>query len=136
MQLHNSTGTVLFFLVLLLPVWLQAGELQTRFDAGNAAYSRGEYDKAIEIYKNIIVEEGSGAGLLYNLANSYAQKGQVGLAILNYERALKLRPADADILGNLAKVRKDSGLFTEEPGKLEQFFRVFSIDGWTIVAFA
>lgn len=136
MQLQKSIGGVLFFLALLLPVWLPAGELETFFTAGNAAYSQGEYDKAIEIYNNILAEEGNGAGLLYNLANSYAQKGRVGLAILNYERALKILPADADILGNLAKVRKDSGLFTEKPGKVEQFFSLLSIDGWTIGAFA
>ena len=136
MQAHKVTGGILLFLGLLVTVWLQAVELETRFNAGNVAYSRGEYDKAIEIYEKIVAEEGSGAGLLYNLANSYARKGQVGLAILNYERALKIHPADADILGNLSKVRKDSGLFTEEPEKVEQFFQVLSIDGWTIGAFA
>ena len=118
----------------LSPLVLQAGDVESRFESANAAYSLGEYDKAIKIYKDIIEHEGSGSGLMYNLANSYAQKGQIGLAILNYERALKLSPSDPDILGNLAKVRKDKGLFAEEPGKVALLFSTLSIDGWSTVA--
>jgi len=119
----------------LSPLVLQAEDVESLFESGNAAYSVGEYDKAIGIYKEIIAHEGSGLGLLYNLANSYAQKGQIGLAILNYERALKLSPSDPDIRGNLAKVRKDKGLFTKEPGKVARLFSTLSLDGWSTVAF-
>lgn len=128
-----SRVLIVFFLV-LFPLLLQAEDVESRFESGNVAYSVGEYDKAIEIYKEIIASEGNGSGLLYNLANSYAQKGLLGLAILNYERALKLSPSDADILGNLAKVRKDKGLFAKEPGKVARLFSTLSIDGWSTVA--
>lgn len=123
----------MFFLI-FFPLMLQAGDVESRFESANAAYSVGEYDKAIKIYKDIIADKGNGPGLLYNLANSYAQKGQIGLAILNYERALKLSPSDPDILGNLAKVRKDKGLFAEEPGKVARLFSTLSTDGWSTVA--
>jgi hypothetical protein len=42
---------------------------------------------------------------LYNLANSYARAGKPGLAVLNYERAALLAPADPDIRANLEYVR-------------------------------
>jgi hypothetical protein len=42
---------------------------------------------------------------LYNLANSYARAGQLGLAALSYERAGLLAPSDPDIHANLAYVR-------------------------------
>lgn len=42
---------------------------------------------------------------LYNLGNSYARAGQLGLAALNYERAGLLAPNDPDIHANLAYVR-------------------------------
>ena len=42
---------------------------------------------------------------LYNLANSYARAGRLGLAALNYERAGLLAPNDPDIHANLAYVR-------------------------------
>lgn len=136
MNVRNLLGIYALLLVLSSPLFLHAGELETSFDAGNAAYSTGDYAKAIETYETILSQEGKGSGLLYNLANSYAQKGEFGLAVLNYERALKLRPTDPDILGNLAKVRKDRGLFIEEPRAVERFFSILSIDGWTWGAFA
>jgi hypothetical protein len=42
---------------------------------------------------------------LYNLANSYARAGKLGLAVLNYERAAVLAPNDPDINANLEFVR-------------------------------
>jgi hypothetical protein len=42
---------------------------------------------------------------LYNLANSYARAGKPGLAVLSYERAALLAPADPDINANLEYVR-------------------------------
>ncbi|MGH7070079.1 MAG: tetratricopeptide repeat protein [Acetobacteraceae bacterium] len=42
---------------------------------------------------------------LYNLANSYARAGKLGLAVLSYERAALLAPDDPDINANLAYVR-------------------------------
>lgn len=42
---------------------------------------------------------------LYNLANSYARAGKLGLAVLNYERAELLAPSDPDIRANLQYVR-------------------------------
>lgn len=135
MYMTKISRILIVLLLSLSPFMLQAGDVESRFESGNAAYSVGEYDKAIEIYKEIIGREGSGSGLLYNLANSYAQKGQIGLAILNYERALKLSPSDPDILGNLAKVRKDKGLFANEPGVVTRIFSSLSTDGWSTVGF-
>ncbi|BHH85669.1 tetratricopeptide repeat protein [Desulforhopalus sp. 52FAK] len=135
----KSTKTVYALILLLLalvPMELLAGDIDERFEAGNAAYSVGDYDKAITIYEGLLKQEGNSSGLLYNLGNSYAQRGEVGLAILQYERALRIDPSDSDIIGNLAKVRKDSGLFTEEPGKITRLFAILSIDSWTVLAFA
>ena len=133
MYVKKIAQTLIVFFLAFFPFAVQAGDVESTFESGNAAYSVGEYDKAIEIYSEIIASEGSGAGVLYNLANSYAQKGQAGLAILNYERALKLSPSDPNILGNLAKVRKDKGLFTQEEGKVARFVSKLSTDTWAIV---
>ena len=70
----------------------QAGEL----------YRNGEFDKAVEIYEEIINEGYEGTSLYFNLANSYYRIGKLGYAILNYERALKISPTDEDVKHNLA----------------------------------
>jgi hypothetical protein len=50
---------------------------------------------------------------LYNLANSYAQAGKPGLAVLSYERAALLAPDDPDINANLAYVRTTAHVFVK-----------------------
>jgi hypothetical protein len=52
---------------------------------------------------------------LYNLGNAYARAGKPGMAVLNYERAALLAPADPDIEANLALVRAGSRL-PPDPG--------------------
>jgi hypothetical protein len=53
-------------------------------------------------------EDGYSAANLYNLANSYARQGKLGMAVLNYERASLLSPNDPDIEANLKYVRAAS----------------------------
>jgi hypothetical protein len=53
-------------------------------------------------------EDGYSAANLYNLANSYARQGKLGMAVLNYERAGLLSPNDPDIEANLKYVRAAS----------------------------
>jgi len=50
------------------------------------------------------------AAFLYNAANAYARRGNVGLAVLYYERARVLAPNDPDIAANLEHVRAAAGL--------------------------
>ena len=55
---------------------------------------------------------------LYNLANSYAQAGKPGLAVLSYERAALLAPDDPDINANLAYVRTAAHVFMKPRNRL------------------
>ncbi len=121
----------------------RAGEMEDRLlQQGNEAYSRGEYSQAISHYRQLTATAGFSASVLFNLANSYAQAGEIGRAVLNYERALRLAPGDSDITGNLELVRKESGLFAGEREGPERFFRLLHLDQWamlgllTVVAFA
>lgn len=107
------------------------GEL---FNQGNEAYSRGDYDEAISSFSAIIETAGYSPSVLFNLANSYAQAGKTGKAILNYERAQRLAPADADIAGNLHLVRKERGLFPGEASGLDRFFGLLSLHQWALMA--
>lgn len=78
---------------------------------GNDAYTSGDYAKAVESY-NAILEQGlHSAQLHYNLANAYFKQGELGEALLHYNRAYLLAPADEDIRHNMEyaeKMTKDS----------------------------
>ena len=107
-----------------------------RFNEANASYSRNEFNNAIEIYEALISEEGYSAGLLYNLANSYAQIGETGKAVLNYRRALVLNPSDADIRGNLELVLNSSGIFASEKPLVDRAAHLLTIDQWILLGSA
>lgn len=116
----------------ITPVISFAGESENQLlQQGNEAYSRKAYDQAIARYEELTDRAGFSASVLFNLANSYAQTGKIGLAVLNYERALRLDPGDSDISGNLELVRKESGLFAGEFSGAERFFRILELNRWT-----
>jgi tetratricopeptide (TPR) repeat protein len=71
------------------------------FQAANQSYKQANYPKAIEQYQAIIKQNINNSELYYNLGNAYYKTDQIGFAILNYEKALKLSPEDEDILTNL-----------------------------------
>ena len=65
-------------------------------------YRHANYDSAIALYESALAQGQASADLYYNLGNAYYRNGQNGLAILNYERALRLRPNMSDAKDNLA----------------------------------
>lgn len=120
--------------ILLLSTAVLAGTAEDQhFREANEAYSRGDYDQAIEKYEQITETAGYAPAVLYNLANSYALSGKPGRAILNYERALRLSPADSDIAGNLELIKKEHGLFPQEPSTAERFFQILNLNQWTVL---
>ena len=84
-----------------------------------AAYTKEDYNKAIELYEGILKTYGESAEIYYNLGNAYYKAGMVGPSILNYERALLIDPGDADIRFNL-QLAKEKSVDKIEP--LGEFF--------------
>ena len=82
------------------------------------AFSKGEFDKAIELYENILKTNGESAEIYYNLGNSYYRVDKIAPAILNYERALLLDPGDGDIRFNLQMAKLKSVDKIEPVGEL------------------
>lgn len=69
------------------------------------AYAMGDFDGAIKNYETLVSSGASSPSLFYNLGNAYYRKGSIGKSVLNYERALKLDPSDADARHNLEMAR-------------------------------
>ena len=74
---------------------------QSDFEAANAAYADGRYDEAATLYQSLLDEQPN-ATLYYNLGNARFKQGELAQAILNYERALRLKPNYKDAKYNLA----------------------------------
>lgn len=91
-----------------IPTDISAEEL---WSSANEAYNKAEYTTALERYNAILDRGLHSAALYYNLANTYFKTEQLGKAILYYNRALRLSPADEDIRHNLEyaeQMTKDS----------------------------
>lgn len=72
---------------------------------GNQAYQDGDFQAAIEAYEAVRESGFRSGGLEYNLGNAYFKAGDLGRAILHWERALELSPGDPDVQANLELAR-------------------------------
>ena len=78
-----------------------AGMAQNWLVEGNAAYEEGNYDQAMSLYRQIEESGMESAALYYNMGNTYYKMKSYPMAILYYEKALKLDPGNEDIRTNL-----------------------------------
>lgn len=135
-------GLALIFtlLALALAMIMASGEaraagspLEQLFNQANEAHSRGDHRQAIALYQEVAASGGSSANLLLNLGNSHALAGQIGRAVLAYERGLRLAPDDPDLKGNLRLLRQEKGLFVEPPQGWRPW-QLLSLDRWAGLA--
>lgn len=76
------------------------------FKDANQAYQKGDFQKSITLYEQVIRDHGvASTELHYNLGNAYYRLGDYPSAVLNYERALKEDPSDREVLSNLQITR-------------------------------
>lgn len=68
---------------------------------GNDAYAKGDFVAAAQAYNAVLDAGYESADLYYNLGNVYYRQEEYGLSILNYERALRLKPNFRDAKQNL-----------------------------------
>jgi len=93
----------------------KADNPNTLFFHANALYTDEHYAGAAADYEKIRASGRESGNLYFNLGNAYFKAGDRGRAILNYERALRLLPADPDLHANLGYARSLSGESDDEP---------------------
>jgi hypothetical protein len=89
-----------------------------QFQSANASYEAGDYARAIEDYTRVARTGVAHPDLFYNLGNAYFKEGNLGRAVLWYERARRLAPRDNDVRENLDLTRsllRDQQLVAHEP---------------------
>lgn len=94
------------FLLLLIANSLAAQNIDSLFNSANELYRNGNYDKAIESYKQILEQDAISDELFYNLGNSYYKLNKVGPSIFYYEKALQLNPLNQDVKNNLVFAKR------------------------------
>jgi len=71
------------------------------FEQGNAAYAAGDWAGAATAYRMVLDFRVNDARVHYNLGNAEFRMRRLGPAILHYEKAKRLDPADPEIEANL-----------------------------------
>jgi tetratricopeptide (TPR) repeat protein len=92
-----------YVLLLLLVTQLAfaADSTATNFAKALQTQENSQYSEAIELYEKILETEMVSSALYNNLGLAYYNNKQLGLAIVQFERALKLVPEQADAKHNL-----------------------------------
>jgi tetratricopeptide (TPR) repeat protein len=112
---------------------LRADATSDELDAANQAYTAGRYDEAARQFQELIQAHGYSAPLCFDLANAEAKAGHMGPAILNYERARYLAPADRDIDHNLQLARQQAGLKSNSLRWWQVVLRLLPINEWLFI---
>ncbi|MBX3727631.1 MAG: tetratricopeptide repeat protein [Candidatus Sumerlaeia bacterium] len=133
---------LLFLLFALLPVRLvpaQADDAQaaTRlFEQANAHYAAEEFAQAFELYERLYRSGHATREVLFNAGNASHRLGDVGRAVLYYQRALRVDPGYAPARENLDRVQPVTNA-TGAEGPTEWFARGYRATPalvWLIVA--
>ncbi len=133
MKLNKLKRLIYIFAILVLPL-LSFGSKEP---AANALYAQGKYEEAAKAYLQLINSGHSSAALYYNLGNAEYKLGETPLALLYYEKAHKLAPADEDINANIRFVNlKTTDKIDETPEFFiskwwHEFILSFSVNGLT-----
>lgn len=101
-----SGKTLIWLFIILLSLTrpgsgFAAPQAEGTFAQANHYYNEAIYDSALMAYHRVLDSGLASAALYYNLGNTYFKLRDFPSAILYYEKARKLAPADEDILFNI-----------------------------------
>ena len=111
-----------------------------KFNKGVAFFSAGSYKEALQVWMEVYNTGYRSSGLDYNIGNAYFKMNNIPDAILFYERAYLLKPADEDINYNLQIARS---LIVDRFQEIPELFFVrwynlislfFSTNSWALIS--
>lgn len=140
---------LLIMAMLLMSLGIEAAKINIA--SGDSAYNRGDFKEAAAIYSEVIQNEGISPGLLFNLGNTYYKLGNVGEAMICYERAKRLDPKNERINQNLQFLRskvldsnkselkgKEVSMDADQESFVQGLYRLIAIEsrsnGWAVLA--
>ncbi|MBN1945446.1 MAG: tetratricopeptide repeat protein [Bradymonadales bacterium] len=117
----KATMTILLGLLLVLgspSAWAQT-ESSTRAGA-DQAMSEGDYEQAVQLYRQTLDQSEGSADLHYNLGLAYAHLDRLPLAVYHLSQASYLDPGDRNIREGLALVKAELRRSQAEPAVGDQ----------------
>ncbi len=141
MRKKNLTWLFLLLMCLVLPqAGFAAQQPEATFAQANHYYNEAIYDSALMAYHDVLDSGFESAALYYNLGNTYFKLRDFPSAILYFEKARKLAPADEDILFNIALANNMIVDRIEPLPQMfyriwwNQFYGLFDADTWAWIS--
>lgn len=100
-ELSRAVGAALLLVACSAPLAAQ----EAFFEEGNRLYQEGDFAGAVALYERILETGVESGELHYNLGNAWFRLGEIGPAVLHYERARRMMPRDDDLRANLELAR-------------------------------
>ena len=104
------------------------------FLKANQDYAAGRFQEAIKRYETLLRARNFSANLFYNLGNAYFRAGDLGAAVLNYERALALDRHHAEADANLRIARDETRALELSPAPIERALRFATANQFAVTA--
>ncbi|HWN80487.1 MAG TPA: tetratricopeptide repeat protein, partial [Candidatus Udaeobacter sp.] len=100
------------------------------FGAANRLYEAGRFSEAAQAYQAIVDRGFESASLNFNLGNACLKSGELGEAVVAYERARALAPRDDDIRENLERARSLAVDVVPEPSGSIFLAKLAALKDW------
>jgi len=125
----HSFCIILIFVLLFFPFSLRAQEekilAMEEFHSANEYYRKEQYEQAAQKYLKIIQKGYQDPSLFYNLGNAYFKAGELGRAILFYQKAKQFLPRDIAESLTIDKIEVEKpGFFSTLWGKITSFLTI------------
>lgn len=133
----------ILLLLFLFSKFLIASDIDqalVQFDSANVAYAEADFEGAQKQYEALLESNVLSDDLHYNLANTYFKTNQISLAILHYEKALKINPSNEDAAFNLKIANEKTVDKIESLPELfiyrwwQNVYQLFYMDQWAILS--
>ena len=138
-----SAASIVAVLLVLFPLSGFADDrasADSLWNAGVNAYSGGNWEEALQNWKDIEDMGLESVELYYNMGNAYFKTGEVASSILYYERALKVDPSYEDAVFNLKFARNQVLDKIEEVPEIyikvvmRKLRRAVTADAWAVLS--
>lgn len=132
----------LVYTIVLLSTFTGLAQNEALFTRATELYNQGEFENALNYYERILDNGKHSAELYFNMANAHYKLENIAPSIYYYEKALLLKPNDAEILNNLGYAQNMRLDAIEELPKTamrkfyESVVNLFSINQWSYFAIA
>ncbi len=109
-------------------------QTELQFTKANQEYAAGHFKEAIDGYESLAHRGVWSTNLFYDLGNAYFHTGDLGRAILNYERALVLDRHHPEAQANLRIALDEARALEMTPTKGERFAQFADANQYAIAA--